>query len=227
VRCLRRLQGCSFFANNSGSFLTFPKFILPVDDSSDCIIPGTMSCTTTPVDFDSRLIGSVASVSENTRFHANQHPTLSPKTKPQRQPTSLPDDSSSSLPTPSSPDSSVSSDTLLPTIMEQNVTLVSLSHPSSPEVPLPFTGEIFPQSSHDVLGNLSPKQTQEILVQITEYLQKHGRVTHKLLRLIQPQSSSRKSTCTTPHGRPPLLSLDKMSSTAPLHTRLPIQQLSC
>jgi len=33
VRCFRRLMGCSFLADNSGSFLTFPTFVLPVDDS--------------------------------------------------------------------------------------------------------------------------------------------------------------------------------------------------
>lgn len=40
VRCFHCLPGCSFIADNNGSFLTFPQFILPVNDSSDCTIAG-------------------------------------------------------------------------------------------------------------------------------------------------------------------------------------------
>jgi hypothetical protein len=34
-------------------FLTFPKFYLPVDDSSDCIIRGSNSLKDIPATFDS------------------------------------------------------------------------------------------------------------------------------------------------------------------------------
>jgi hypothetical protein len=37
----RRGQGCSFIADESGSFLTFPTFILDIDDSEDCVLPCT------------------------------------------------------------------------------------------------------------------------------------------------------------------------------------------
>jgi hypothetical protein len=40
IRCFRRLIGCSFLADNTGSFLTFPNFFLTVNDSSDCTISG-------------------------------------------------------------------------------------------------------------------------------------------------------------------------------------------
>ena len=35
----RRGQGCSFLADESGCFLTFPNFVVEIDDSDDCIIP--------------------------------------------------------------------------------------------------------------------------------------------------------------------------------------------
>lgn len=35
----RRGQGCSFIADESGCFLTFPHFVLDIDDSDDCVIP--------------------------------------------------------------------------------------------------------------------------------------------------------------------------------------------
>jgi Reverse transcriptase (RNA-dependent DNA polymerase) len=38
VRQHRRHQGCSFIADNGGCYLSFPKFSIPVDDSSDCLI---------------------------------------------------------------------------------------------------------------------------------------------------------------------------------------------
>jgi hypothetical protein len=85
VRCFRRLTGCSFIADNKGSFLTFPTFILPVDDSSDCTIIGR-ACSSTKVDFDSRITGSVAAVSDNTRFKHQRRPIL-PKTSNNNQQT--------------------------------------------------------------------------------------------------------------------------------------------
>jgi len=69
VRCLRRIRGCSFLGDNSGCFLSFPSFILPVDDSLDCIIRGRFLLDTDDaIDFDSRLVGLVTAVSDNTRF---------------------------------------------------------------------------------------------------------------------------------------------------------------
>ena len=42
VRHHRKCSGCAFIADNSGTFLTFSTFILPVGDSSDCIIPSQL-----------------------------------------------------------------------------------------------------------------------------------------------------------------------------------------
>ncbi len=74
IRCFRQLAGCSFIAHNTGSFLIFPTFVLPVDDSSDCTISGRF-CSSTNVEFDSRITGSTAAVS----FQNNRRPLI---TKP-------------------------------------------------------------------------------------------------------------------------------------------------
>jgi hypothetical protein len=75
VRCFRRITGCSFIADNTGSYLTFPTFILPVDDSSDCTISGRL-CSSINVEFDSCITGSAAAVSDNTRFRNNHRPPI-------------------------------------------------------------------------------------------------------------------------------------------------------
>jgi hypothetical protein len=67
VQCFRRLNGCGFLADDTGSFPTFLKFIFPVDDSSDCTINGCLGVTRN-LDFDSCLIGCSSAVSDNTRF---------------------------------------------------------------------------------------------------------------------------------------------------------------
>ncbi len=64
--------------SNTGSFLTFLTFVLPVDNSSDCTISGRF-CTSTNVAFDSHLTGSTAAVSDNTRCRNNRRSIL-PKT---------------------------------------------------------------------------------------------------------------------------------------------------
>ncbi len=70
IRCFRQLKGCSFLSDNSGCFLTFPTFFLPVDDSSDCIIKGNLVKTPSSPFFDSRLVGMVSAVSDNTRHRS-------------------------------------------------------------------------------------------------------------------------------------------------------------
>jgi hypothetical protein len=60
--------------DNQGSFLTFPQFVLPVDDSSDCTISGSIH-TSYMIHFDSRIAGSIAAVSDNTRFCNQRQPT--------------------------------------------------------------------------------------------------------------------------------------------------------
>ena len=38
VRQHQRHQGCSFIANNKGCYMTFPTFLIEVDDSTDCLV---------------------------------------------------------------------------------------------------------------------------------------------------------------------------------------------
>lgn len=84
VRCFRCLLGCSFIAGNKGSFLTFPKSILPVDDFSDCTISGSLMDISTNGHFDSHLVGSICVVSDKTKFKQQRH-TVSNVTKNPRQ----------------------------------------------------------------------------------------------------------------------------------------------
>jgi len=78
VRCFRCFKGCSFLSDNSGCFLTFPTFFLPVDDSSDCIIKGNLVKTPSSPIFDSRLVGMVSAVSDNTRHRSLCRPVITP-----------------------------------------------------------------------------------------------------------------------------------------------------
>lgn len=67
AHCFHCLKGCSFMVDDAGSFLTFPTFILPVDNTTDCMVACLPSLFTV-IDFDSCLAGSAAAVSNNTRF---------------------------------------------------------------------------------------------------------------------------------------------------------------
>ncbi len=182
ARCFCHLQGCSFIADTLGSFLRFPNFIIPVDDSSDCIIPGLSSNTSVSVDFDSRLIGSVASVSDNTWFQVSQWPILPSKT---RHPTTT---SSSANVSPSSttlPSVATPLQDTLPPIAEQDddilprTDLLSCEH-SSPE---PYNVSLC--SSSEVSGHLSSKQTQELATRITNYIEQHGRSDFSMFYSLQ------------------------------------------
>jgi hypothetical protein len=76
VHCIRRLKGWCFLSDNSGCFLTFPTFFLPVDDSSACIIQGHFANSSfTPI-FASRLVGVVSAVSHNTRHQSLRRPVV-------------------------------------------------------------------------------------------------------------------------------------------------------
>jgi hypothetical protein len=108
VRCYRRLKGCCFLADNSGSFLTFPQFFLPVDDSSDCTIAGKICSSNTTTHFDSSLAGCISAVSDNTRLRKNRCPII-PKNTPKD-------------PTTSTNESNLHLSTDLPTITEMDDT---------------------------------------------------------------------------------------------------------
>jgi hypothetical protein len=159
VRCFRRLVGCSFIAVNKGSFLTFPTFILPVDDCSDCTITGR-ACSSAKVDFDSRIAGSVAAVSDNTRFNHQRRPILS-KTLPnypQTDEINLSSEDSLSLPntTTHTQDTPIES-----TLKQLHIDPSTMS-----------------------TSSLSPTQVTEITTAIVDHLQKHGRFTLDLINFI-------------------------------------------
>jgi hypothetical protein len=80
----RAAPGCSFLADSSGCFLTYPNFQIEVDDTADC----TISCTAMDpsihtFDFDSRRYTTQHSskdavrVCQNLVFRAMQHSRLS------------------------------------------------------------------------------------------------------------------------------------------------------
>jgi hypothetical protein len=169
VRVFCRLPGCSFIADNSGSFLTFPTFILPVDDTSDCTILGS-STMPTVIDFDSRHVSSTSAVSDNTRHRLQRRPVL-PK--------------ASSKPTkpPSSPDSPPGP---LPPSLPPSPGDASAVTPPSPISPVPL--DAIPDLNMDpsLLSStaLSPSQISAITTAVVDHLKKHGRVTLDLINLI-------------------------------------------
>lgn len=219
VRCFHHCNGCSFLADNQGSFLTFPKFVLPVDDSSDCTIFG--SGHTSTLHFDSRTVGSVVPVSDNTRHRHRRRPPIS---------------SSSSLPTtkppslvPSPIDLPITITVPLPPISEEDTT--SLLHPSSPstheDALLSTLHELNLCPSYVTSSGLSTTQSDEIIKAVTSHLKKNGRITMELLHFIRDGFSSPcNSTSTTTPGHPILLSSEKIANTAPSHCWFTTQQSS-
>jgi len=215
VRCFRRLKGCSFISDNSGCFLTFPTFFLPVDDSSDCIIKRNLVKTPSSPSFDSRLVGTVSAVSDNTRHRSLRRPAI---TSRKTETTSLDSSnnnntlthSTSSQPTNNIPSS-------LPTILE-----------TTDSQHLPEVNECnLPNISSPSTSPLSSKQIQDILQNVTKHLETHGRITPELLHLLgQDKTRPNVSTSTTPSDHPTLLSSDKMSNTVSTNKRFTIQQLS-
>jgi len=199
VQCFRRLQGCSFLADNTGSYLTFRTFILPVNDSSDCIIMGS-STHTSDIAFDSRLSASVQAVSDNTQFRNKRRPIVTNK------PPSTTDTSSevtTSAPNEASPTN------------------------TAPVTPDQLFQELGLPPTPDNTSSLSPSQIQAITTAIIKHLQQHGRITPSLINFIKDgYTNPRNATSTTPQGRPILLSCDKMSNTAPQNIRFTVQQLS-
>jgi hypothetical protein len=215
IRCFRWLAGCSFIADNNGSYLTFPNFILPLDDSIDCTIPGKLYFST-KVDFDSRNTGSVTAVSDNTHFKNNRHPILSSTQMTTSKTTPSITKKTSSLHLLDSPttDTNIQTNTYDDDIIDD----ASESSPIATNLSLPTTSS----------SPLSSTQIQEISTAILNHLKKHGKITMELINFIKDGYSSQKnSTSSTPNDHATLPSSDKMSNTAPKHVRYTIQELSC
>jgi hypothetical protein len=68
-RAHRRIsQGCSFIADHTRCFLTFPTFSIPIDDTEDCTIPCAKVPLNTAFDFDSRLFLLAHSTRQEVRL---------------------------------------------------------------------------------------------------------------------------------------------------------------
>jgi hypothetical protein len=165
VRCFGRFKGCSFLSDNSGCFLTFPTFFLPVDDSSDCIIKGTLVKTPSSPIFDSRLVGTVSAVSDNTRHRSLRRPVITPRQKRLTSSDNTIDNTLS--PHSISSQSTNNMPSSLTTILEatDSQQLPNIDELNSSDTSSPSTSP------------LSSKQIQEILQNVTEHLEMHGCIT--------------------------------------------------
>ena len=75
VRQFRLLcQDCSFIANNTGCYLTFPDFVIEVDDSVGCIVEFTLALTVAHFDFDGHIVAAVSNFDPVSTYlrHANK-----------------------------------------------------------------------------------------------------------------------------------------------------------
>ena len=68
---LRMGQGCSFLADNTGYFLTFPEFIIDVDDLMDCVVNFTPAPTATHFDFNGRTVPDIPNFRPVSTFLGN------------------------------------------------------------------------------------------------------------------------------------------------------------
>ena len=240
VCCHHCFLGCSFIADNTGCYLTFPSFTIEVDNQTDCTVMGQVGDTSHQIHFDAHQIGCVSVVSDNTRFRALrhpcciQHPCCKQKTAVKRV--------------------SFSNDVVLPILDTVDVPLDSEVADDSPAKDLihvsqaPFTDSSYIGDSSDdsskipdnffcELGleaadfsspSLSPKQINQISQACIDSLTKHGCITMDLVCLIDatlPKKSSPYSTSTTPDDRPELLSCDKVPSFYSKHRRFTIPEL--
>jgi hypothetical protein len=63
---------CSFIADNDGIFLTFPDFILDVNDHHDCLVSCSCALSSNTVAFHEQSAGKVSAVSDNTRHRCSR-----------------------------------------------------------------------------------------------------------------------------------------------------------
>ncbi len=171
-----------------------------------------------PTVFNSRLVGAVSVVSDNTHHRSSRQPISTVINKTKQTPTSIDRpaypvlDSSTSTPVTNNNISP------LPIIPEDS----NLLSPLSPKIQS-TTIDPPPASS----TNLSPKQIQDILQKVTRHLELHGQITPELLKMLDTDKSPAKiTTSTSPVNCPTLLSSDKMSNTTPASMRFTVQQLS-
>jgi hypothetical protein len=68
----RRGRGCAFIADPTGCFLTFPSFIVPIDNTLECLVPCFTAPPTSTFDYDET----------NTRLVVDRLPTPDPGSLP-------------------------------------------------------------------------------------------------------------------------------------------------
>jgi hypothetical protein len=69
--------GCSFVADNKGVYLSFPDFILDVDDRQDCLVKCSKASANDYISFHERHAGKVSAVSDNTRNRRSRRGIIS------------------------------------------------------------------------------------------------------------------------------------------------------
>jgi hypothetical protein len=247
VRCHHRFVGCSFLADNTGCFLTFPSFTVEVNDQSDCTVVGQLATPDDEIHFDARQAGCVSAVSDNTRFRAQRHPSCLKKSSRPRttKKASFSSDASSS---PSSPlhdslapvisdDITLVNGDVLPSVSVDDSDGVPLasnddSHiedtPSTPRILDSFLSELGLEANEFSSSYLSPQQINQVTQACIDSLTKNGCITLELIRLLEaasPRKSLPSSTSTTPDDRPELLSCDKVPSFYPNLRRFSIPEL--
>jgi hypothetical protein len=227
VRCHRRSIGCAFLADNEGIYLTFPKFIIPVDDSVDCIVKGKFAYPDSTLYFDARLAGTVSAVSDSTRHRNNRRPVVQPI--PTQSPTidstlahcqvtneNLPD---------GSPCSSVGNNIELDSTTSFSMPVVN-EDLNAPDPIVMVMDELGLNAAEFSGSKLSPVQIQQIIQACIKDLTANGCISMKLVNLLRAAHfPSKTPTSTTPDDRPELLSSDKMPSSAGAHRRFTVPQL--
>jgi len=243
IRSHSRIRGCGFHADNKGTLLAFPTFILPVDLSYDCVLKGSFPSSMDTVHFDERSVGNISAVSDNTRNRSKRRGCLSPPvahcqvTQPNDSPVS-PSVAPSIAPLVaqapiSSPSPLVSSEpVLVEDVNEDEESLCddSASTDDDNTGMSALLGELGLDA--ELLASppghrLSQKQIGEIAQACVDHLTKHGRITNELLTFLASAYPSTSSfpTSRTPDDRPELLSSDKMPSSAAATRRFTVPQL--
>ena len=252
IRSHSRIRGCGFHADNKGTLLAFPTFILPVDLSYDCVIKGSFPSSIETVHFDERSVGSISAVSDNTRNRDKRRGCLIVSPSAHCQVTQQNDSPTQSTATSLSLSEPVLVEDV-PTVLSEPILVEDVneddeslcddsSFSSDNDMPSPSNPSADNASVLDLMGELgldptiltilsgtrlSQKQIGEIAQACVEHLTQHGRITNELLTFLAsayPITSSF-PTSRTPDDRPELLSSDKMPSSAAATRRFTVPQL--
>ena len=76
----RRGQGCAFIADPTGCFLTLPSFIIPIDDTLECLVPCSTAPPTSTFDYNETNTLTYPKHPLSTGDQPNEHSTVEPGT---------------------------------------------------------------------------------------------------------------------------------------------------